>query len=181
MSPPCSRCSPHSHSQPEPASSRRSRGSARRTQLSTSSRSWGARYGYSPVEPITTSPKTRGRYPRGCPPPRKARLGAAHRAPGLGAALTSEGDAGVAPQVGLQLGIVHLLQGREGGGEGWEDAPEVKGGLRAGRGAEPLVLPGGSPAQSRQGRPEGRGEAGAERHGAGCCGQPVPATTPRGC
>lgn len=43
-----------------------------------------------------------------------------------GAALTSEGDAGVAAQVPLQLGIVHLLCGRERGGERREDASEIE-------------------------------------------------------
>lgn len=48
----------HSHSQPEPASSRRSLGRARRTQLTTSTLSWEVRYGYSPLEPSATSPGT---------------------------------------------------------------------------------------------------------------------------
>lgn len=79
--------------------------------------------------------------------------------PWLAAALTSEGDAGIVAQVPLQLAIVHLLHGREGGGEGWEDAPEVELGLWPWGSAEP-------PAQGCQGWPERRGEAGAERHAA---------------
>lgn len=52
-------CSPssHSHSQPEPASSRRSLGKARRTRLTSSRRSRGASRGNSPLEPSTTSPE----------------------------------------------------------------------------------------------------------------------------
>lgn len=52
-------CSPSScsHSQPEPASSRRSLGKARRTRLTSSSRSRGASRGNSPLEPSTTRPE----------------------------------------------------------------------------------------------------------------------------
>lgn len=74
---------------------------------------------------------------------------------GRWAALTSEGDAGIAAQVSLQLGIVHLLCGREGGGEGREYAPEVQCVHWSWLGAEPPALPRGCPAQSCQGRPEG--------------------------
>lgn len=84
---------------------------------------------------------------------------------GQWAAFTSEGDAGVAAQVPLQLGIVHLLRGREGGGEGREDAPEVERVPRSRRGAEPPALPRGCLAQSCQGGPEWQSKAVAEGHG----------------
>ena len=87
------------------------------------------------------------------------------RRAGQQAALTSERDAGVAAQVPLQLGIVHLLRGREGGGEGREDPPEVERVPWSRGGAESPALPRGCLAQSCQGWPEGPSEAGAGHHG----------------